>query len=51
MLSIEQCRELIPDQEKYTDEQIEEARSSLYGLAEIGLEHYVENQRSRQGSE
>lgn len=40
MLSIQKCRELIPGSEKYTDEQIEEIRTTLYGLAELALDVY-----------
>ena len=40
MLSIDECRQLIPDGDKYTDEQIVEIRRTLYGLAELALETY-----------
>lgn len=40
MLSIEECRELIPDSEKFNDKQIEDIRENLYGLAELALESY-----------
>jgi microsomal dipeptidase-like Zn-dependent dipeptidase len=40
MLSLEKCRELIPHEKELTDEQIEEIRETLYGLAELALESY-----------
>lgn len=40
MISIEECRKLIPREGEFTDEQIEEIRETLYGLAEISLEDY-----------
>lgn len=43
MLSIEECRELIPDSNKFADKQIEEIREDLYGLAELALESYSKN--------
>jgi len=42
MLSIEQCRELIPENEKYSDKQIEEIRASLYKMAGLALEDLQE---------
>lgn len=45
MLSIEQCRELIPDDEKLTDIQIEEIRTSLYELGELALEDYIKKKK------
>lgn len=41
MLSIEECRELIPDGASFTDKQIEEIRETLIGLAELGIEDYL----------
>ena len=43
MLSIERCRELIPDNEKLTDAEIIKIRDSLYGMAELALECYFED--------
>ena len=40
MLSIEECRKLIPDSKKYTDKEIAEIRNTLYGLAELALERW-----------
>lgn len=46
MLSIQECRELIPDQEKLTDDEILKIRDSLYELAEIALESYFRSKSS-----
>lgn len=46
MLSIEKCRTLIPDSETYSDEQIEEIRASVYELAGIALDDYMEKKRN-----
>ena len=43
MLSIEECRRLIPDSNKYTDEQVAEIRNTLYGLGELALEVYLKD--------
>lgn len=40
MVTLEKCRELIPNSERFTDKDIEEIREALYGLAEISLRHY-----------
>lgn len=50
MLTLGECRKLIPNNEKYTDKQIEEIRTSLYKMAEIGLEHYVKSKPGSLGS-
>lgn len=42
MLSIEECRQLIPDHEEYTDKQIEEIRDDCHILAELALESWLE---------
>lgn len=42
MLTIKKCRELIDGDKEYTDEQIDEIRTTLYGLAELALEQYFE---------
>lgn len=46
MLTIEQCRALIPNNETYSDQQIEEIRSSLYEVAGIALDDFVEKQKA-----
>lgn len=46
MLSIEQCRELIPDSDRYTDEQIAEIRKTLYELATLALEVYFQGKKT-----
>lgn len=38
MISITDCRKLIPDNERFTDKEIEEIRANLYGLANLALE-------------
>lgn len=43
MLSIEKCRKLIPGREEYTDEQILSIRDELYELADIAIQHYLED--------
>ncbi len=48
MLSIEKCRELIPGNEEYTDKDIEEIRTTLYGLAELALECYFDDQKKKE---
>jgi hypothetical protein len=45
MLSIEECRKLIDDSEKYTDEEIVEIRKDLYEMAELALEVYFEKKK------
>ena len=42
MLSIERCRELLPDSAQCTDEQILQIRDALYGIAELALDVYFE---------
>jgi hypothetical protein len=46
MLSIEECRALIPNNEDVSDEQIEELRKSMYELAKLALEIYFEEKRT-----
>jgi hypothetical protein len=44
MLSIKECRELLDDVSKdMTDEKVLEVRDSLYELAEIVLDEYIQN--------
>lgn len=40
MLSVEKCRQLIPDSENLPDEEITEIRESLYDLARIAFERW-----------
>jgi hypothetical protein len=40
MLSIEQCRELMPHTDNMTDEQVAALRADLYQMAELALESY-----------
>ena len=40
MLSIEQCRELIPGGDKMNEEEIVALRGDLYEMAELALECY-----------
>ena len=43
MLSIEECRkELGKSGEEMTDEQVQEVRDSLYSMAELALDTYIE---------
>lgn len=44
MLTIEQCRATLAENDKdLTDEQVEKIRDSLYGLANIALDMYLED--------
>lgn len=45
MLSIEQCRELIPDSANYSDEQILEIRDSLYETAQLAFDVHLEEKK------
>ena len=38
MLSVDECRKLIDNDEKYTDKEIEEIRATLYGLARLAFD-------------
>ncbi|MGD0328109.1 MAG: hypothetical protein ABSB00_00120 [Minisyncoccia bacterium] len=51
MLSIQQCRDLIDDSKKYSDEEIEKIRSTLYGLAELAVDTYLEKHDKEQKTE
>ncbi len=42
MISIEECRQLIPGSDKMSDEEIWQLRKELYELAELALEVYFE---------
>ena len=46
MLSIEKCRELIPNSVELSDKQVEELRTDLYGLAELALESYFRREKA-----
>ena len=43
MIPIETCRKLVPNSDKFADEEIVEIRETLYGLAELALESYNKN--------
>ncbi|KKT77088.1 MAG: hypothetical protein UW73_C0028G0013 [Microgenomates group bacterium GW2011_GWB1_44_8] len=47
MLSIEQCRKLIEDGEKYSDGKIEKIRDSMRASAEIIFEKWSKEKRSK----
>ena len=47
MISIKKCRELIPDSDELTDEEIEDIRWRLYGLAELALDCYFEDLKKK----
>lgn len=48
MLSLEECRKLIPHSEKYSDKEIEQIRDDFRILAEIMFEKYMmEKKKSR----
>ena len=38
MLTVEQCRKLIPDGERLTDAEVEEIRSAHYGIVELAFD-------------
>ncbi len=40
ILSIEECRELISDSNKMTDEDVAALRADLYEMTELALEYY-----------
>lgn len=45
MLSLEKCRELIPDSNKLSDQEIDELRKALYDMAELALEVYFHRKK------
>ncbi|MFA5942054.1 MAG: hypothetical protein WC798_00035 [Candidatus Paceibacterota bacterium] len=47
MLSIQQCRDLIDDSEKYSDEEIEKIRGTLYGLADLAFDTWLEKNETK----
>ena len=47
MLSIQKCRELIDNDEQYSDKQIEEIRNTLYGLAELAFDIQLEEKKKQ----
>ena len=46
MISAEKTRELIPDNEKYSDEEIEKIRTTLYGLADLAFDCWLEERKN-----
>lgn len=46
MLTIEQCRALISESDKLSDEELAKIRESLYGLAELALDMYLVKRRN-----
>ncbi len=46
MLSVEKCRELLND-ETLTDEEVLKIRESLYGMAELILDFYFEDNKRK----
>ena len=51
MLSIEKCRELIPDSELYSDAEITKIRDNIYQLGELALEDYFRSIEESSGKE
>ena len=47
MLSLEECRELIPDGDKLSDKEIAEIRADLYGMAELALDVYFSRKTTK----
>ncbi|MGB5018196.1 MAG: hypothetical protein WBO66_00520 [Candidatus Moraniibacteriota bacterium] len=47
MLSIEECRKLIPNHEEYTDKQAEEIRDNMRVLAELTFESWVKEKNTK----
>lgn len=47
MLSIEECRKLIPDSEKFTDEEILDIKRRLYDLAELAFECWLQENKNQ----
>ena len=45
MLSIKECRKLIPKAEELTDEQVEEIRKGCYGIAELAWDVWLVEKR------
>ena len=50
MLSIEECRKLIPDHDQYTDKQIEEIRDDFRTLAELAWEKWEKDRGVQRAS-
>lgn len=48
MLSIEKCRELIPDSDKYSDEYIERVRDDGRALVAIIFDQWLINRKKKQ---
>ena len=47
MLSIAECRELLGPTPELTDEDVQQLRDHLYGLADIALTHYFQERDRR----
>lgn len=47
MLSIEECRKLIDGSEEYSDKDIEEIRTTLYGLANLAFDTWLEEKNKK----
>lgn len=47
MISIEKIRELIPDSEKYSDEEMEKINNDLHALADILFDLWLKERNSR----
>lgn len=47
MLSIEKCRELIPDSDKHSDEYIERIRDDGRALVEIIFDKWIEERNKK----
>lgn len=47
MLSIEECRALIPDSDRLTDEEVAAIRRDLYEMAGLALECYFEDKNGK----
>lgn len=45
MLSIEECRKLIPNSEELTDKEIEEIRKDCYDIGELAWDVWLLKQR------
>jgi len=47
MLSLKQCRKILGRKSKLTDQELEKLRDSMYGLADIAIQAFLE-QRDRE---
>jgi hypothetical protein len=48
MFTLEQCRELIPEGETLTDEEIAEIRKDCYETAQLAFEVWIEKKKRAQ---